>query len=200
MWVNQSLLTFLNFFCSSRCCRLQNRGCPQLSGCLRVLLSDKLRGRQWKRWSTPQKTGRTMCCSVAKWQRFRGCLSLGVQGVDMDVVKRMYLALVLFTLLKETNLWSVAEKFHLSRGFIQTLLSSSSAFCSCVLHFTEVRWELLKGDSRPVERRVLPSCSYSGAGGVLALQSSADGADAKAELLRDGGAHPPDGGGGSHGG
>lgn len=57
----------------------------------------------------------------------------------MDVVKRMYLALVLFTLLKETNLWSVAEKFHLSRGFIQTLLSSSSAFCSCVLHFTEVR-------------------------------------------------------------
>lgn len=41
---------------------------------------------------------------------------------------------------------------------------------------------------------------YSGAGGVLALQSSADGADAKAELLRDGGAHPPDGSGGSHGG
>ncbi|TNM92030.1 hypothetical protein fugu_019042 [Takifugu bimaculatus] len=59
------------------------------------------------------------------------------KGVDMDVVKRMYLALVLFTLLKETNLWSVAEKFHLSRGFIQTLLSSSSAFCSCVLHFAE---------------------------------------------------------------
>lgn len=50
----------------------------------------------------------------------------------------MYLALVLFTLLKETNLWNVAEKFHLSRGFIQTLLSSTSAFCSCVLHFTEV--------------------------------------------------------------
>lgn len=61
------------------------------------------------------------------------------QGVDMDVVKRMYLALVLFTLLKETNLWSVAERFQLSRGFIQALLSSSSAFCSCVLHFTEVR-------------------------------------------------------------
>lgn len=69
----------------------------------------------------------------------------------MDVVKRMYLALVLFTLLKETNLWSVAEKFHLSRGFIQTLLSSSSAFCSCVLHFTEVRGELLKSDCRPVK-------------------------------------------------
>lgn len=63
----------------------------------------------------------------------------GFQDMDMDVVKRMYLALVLFTLLKETNVWSVAEKFQLSRGFIQVLLSSSSAFCSCVLHFTEVR-------------------------------------------------------------
>lgn len=60
------------------------------------------------------------------------------QSVNMDVVMRMYLALVLFTLLKETNLWSVADKFQLSRGFIQTLLSSASAFCSSVLHFTEV--------------------------------------------------------------
>uniref|UniRef100_A0A3B3ZGE4 Helicase POLQ-like n=1 Tax=Periophthalmus magnuspinnatus TaxID=409849 RepID=A0A3B3ZGE4_9GOBI len=56
---------------------------------------------------------------------------------DMLVVNRMYLAMVLFSLLKETNLWSVAEKFQLSRGFIQTVLSSASAFCSCVLHFTE---------------------------------------------------------------
>lgn len=60
------------------------------------------------------------------------------QGVDMEAVRRMYLALVLFSLLKETNLWSVADRFQLSRGFVQTLLSSSSAFCSCVLHFTEV--------------------------------------------------------------
>ncbi|KAM6975145.1 helicase POLQ-like isoform 2-T2 [Tautogolabrus adspersus] len=57
--------------------------------------------------------------------------------VNMEVVSRMYLALVLLSLLKETNLWSVSERFQLSRGFIQTLLSSSSAFCSCVLHFTE---------------------------------------------------------------
>uniref|UniRef100_G3N8A4 Helicase, POLQ like n=1 Tax=Gasterosteus aculeatus aculeatus TaxID=481459 RepID=G3N8A4_GASAC len=57
--------------------------------------------------------------------------------VNMEVVSRMYLALVLFSLLKETNLWSVSERFHLSRGFIQSLLGSSSAFCSCVLHFTE---------------------------------------------------------------
>ncbi|XP_068561463.1 helicase POLQ-like isoform X3 [Cebidichthys violaceus] len=62
--------------------------------------------------------------------------------VNMEVVGRMYLALVLFSLLKETNLWSVADRFQLSRGFIQSLLSSSSAFCSCVLHFTEELEEL----------------------------------------------------------
>lgn len=64
------------------------------------------------------------------------------RSVNMVVATRMYLALVLFSLLKETNLWSVADKFQLSRGFIQTLLSSSSAFCSCVLHFTEELEEL----------------------------------------------------------
>lgn len=42
MCVKQLLLTH---FCSSRCCHLQNRGCPQPSECLRVLLSDKLPGR-----------------------------------------------------------------------------------------------------------------------------------------------------------
>ncbi|XP_053266979.1 helicase POLQ-like [Pleuronectes platessa] len=63
-------------------------------------------------------------------------------NVDMTVARRMYLALVLFCLLRETNLWSVAERFQLSRGFVQTLLSSSSAFCSCVLHFTEELEEL----------------------------------------------------------
>lgn len=69
------------------------------------------------------------------------CLLL--QSANMEVVSRMYLALVLFTLLKETNLWNVAEKFQLSRGFIQTLLSSASAFCSCVLHFTEVSAQMI---------------------------------------------------------
>ncbi|XP_042365153.1 helicase POLQ-like isoform X2 [Plectropomus leopardus] len=64
------------------------------------------------------------------------------KSVNMDAVRRMYLALVLFFLLKETNLWSVADRFQLSRGFVQSLLSSSSAFCSCVLHFTEELEEL----------------------------------------------------------
>lgn len=60
------------------------------------------------------------------------------QGVNVAAVRRMYLALVLFSLLKETDVWSVSERFQVSRGFVQTLLGSSSAFCSCVLHFTEV--------------------------------------------------------------
>ncbi|XP_029371370.1 helicase POLQ-like isoform X2 [Echeneis naucrates] len=63
-------------------------------------------------------------------------------NVNMTAVTRMYLALVLFSLLKESNLWRVADRFQLSRGFVQMLLSSSSAFCSCVLHFTEELQEL----------------------------------------------------------
>ncbi|XP_037548550.1 helicase POLQ-like [Nematolebias whitei] len=59
------------------------------------------------------------------------------KNMNLGVVRRMYLSLVLFSLLKETNVWSVAERFQLSRGFVQTLLTSASAFCSCVLHFTE---------------------------------------------------------------
>ncbi|XP_034779656.2 helicase POLQ-like isoform X2 [Acipenser ruthenus] len=59
------------------------------------------------------------------------------QGVDSLTVNRFYLAFVLFALLKETNVWVVADKFNLARGFVQSLLGSSSAFCSCVVHFTE---------------------------------------------------------------
>ncbi|XP_070706677.1 helicase POLQ-like isoform X2 [Pempheris klunzingeri] len=59
------------------------------------------------------------------------------KAVNMAAARRMYLALVLFSVLKETDLWSVAERFRLSRGFVQTLLGSSAAFCSCVLHFSE---------------------------------------------------------------
>ncbi|XP_063744846.1 helicase POLQ-like isoform X2 [Eleginops maclovinus] len=59
------------------------------------------------------------------------------KSANMEVVSRMYLALVLFSLLKDLNLWVVSDRFQLSRGFIQSLLSSSCSFCSCVLHFTE---------------------------------------------------------------
>ncbi|XP_056140877.1 helicase POLQ-like [Lampris incognitus] len=59
------------------------------------------------------------------------------KNANMVAVRRLYLAIVLFSLLNDTNVWSTAEKFQLNRGFIQALLNSSSAFCSCVLHFTE---------------------------------------------------------------
>uniref|UniRef100_A0A3Q1B7A7 Helicase C-terminal domain-containing protein n=1 Tax=Amphiprion ocellaris TaxID=80972 RepID=A0A3Q1B7A7_AMPOC len=61
---------------------------------------------------------------------------------NQTVVTRMYLALVLFWVLKEADLWSVSERFRLNRGFVQTLLSSSSAFCSAVLLFTQELEEL----------------------------------------------------------
>nr|XP_023664210.1 helicase POLQ-like isoform X1 [Paramormyrops kingsleyae] len=61
---------------------------------------------------------------------------------DPEVVGRLYLALVLLSMLKETDLWAVADRFRLTRGFVQSLLSSASAFCSCVLHFTEELGEL----------------------------------------------------------
>ncbi|KAK1883680.1 Helicase POLQ-like [Dissostichus eleginoides] len=63
--------------------------------------------------------------------------SANMESANTEVVSRMYLALVLFSLLKDLNLWIVSDRFQMSRGFIQSLLSSSSAFCSCVLHFTE---------------------------------------------------------------
>ncbi|XP_035882993.1 helicase POLQ-like isoform X2 [Phyllostomus discolor] len=57
--------------------------------------------------------------------------------VDKDIVNRLYLSFVLYTLLKETNIWSVSEKFNMPRGYIQSLLTAAATFSSCVLHFCE---------------------------------------------------------------
>uniref|UniRef100_A0A8C3YIN9 Helicase, POLQ like n=1 Tax=Catagonus wagneri TaxID=51154 RepID=A0A8C3YIN9_9CETA len=57
--------------------------------------------------------------------------------VDKNIVNRLYLSFVLYTLLKETNIWRVSEKFNMPRGYIQNLLSGAAAFSSCVLHFCE---------------------------------------------------------------
>ncbi|XP_076999078.1 helicase POLQ-like [Tamandua tetradactyla] len=57
--------------------------------------------------------------------------------VDKDIVNRLYLSFVLYTLLKETNIWSVSEKFNMPRGYIQNLLTGAASFSSCVLHFCE---------------------------------------------------------------
>ncbi|KAJ7987104.1 hypothetical protein DPEC_G00335290 [Dallia pectoralis] len=80
-----------------------------------------------------------MCAAVGVPESFiaRKAAGQNMKNVCQEVVCRLYLAVVLLSLLKETDLWSVADRFKLSRGFLQTLLSSSSAFCACVLHFTE---------------------------------------------------------------
>ncbi|XP_015273407.1 PREDICTED: helicase POLQ-like isoform X2 [Gekko japonicus] len=57
--------------------------------------------------------------------------------VDSSNVGKLYLSFILHALIKETNIWSVAEKFNASRGFVQTLLNSAAAFSSSVLHFCE---------------------------------------------------------------
>ncbi|NWJ10890.1 HELQ Helicase, partial [Crypturellus undulatus] len=59
------------------------------------------------------------------------------KNVDSAVINRLYLSFVLYTLLKETNVWSVSEKFSMSRGYVQSLLTSAASFASCVLHFCE---------------------------------------------------------------
>ncbi|KFZ54531.1 Helicase POLQ-like, partial [Antrostomus carolinensis] len=59
------------------------------------------------------------------------------KNVDSAVVNRLYLSFVLYTLLKETDIWSVSEKFNMSRGYVQNLLNSAASFASCVLHFCE---------------------------------------------------------------
>ncbi|NXU53070.1 HELQ Helicase, partial [Turnix velox] len=59
------------------------------------------------------------------------------KNVDGATVNRLYLTFVLYALLKETNIWSVSEKFNMSRGYVQNLLNSAASFTSCVLHFCE---------------------------------------------------------------
>ncbi|KAM4781076.1 helicase POLQ-like isoform 1-T1 [Cyanocitta cristata] len=59
------------------------------------------------------------------------------KNVDMAVVNKLYLTFVLYTLLKETDIWSVSEKFNMSRGYVQNLLNSAASFASCLLHFCE---------------------------------------------------------------
>ncbi|KAE8631154.1 hypothetical protein XENTR_v10001098 [Xenopus tropicalis] len=53
------------------------------------------------------------------------------------VVNRLYLSFILYTLLKETDIWRVSAKFSIPRGTLQNLLSSSASFSSSVLHFCE---------------------------------------------------------------
>lgn len=51
-------------------------------------------------------------------------------------VRRFYLTLMLYKLLQEHTVWNVARLFNVTRGFVQNLLTSSSSFASCMVHFT----------------------------------------------------------------
>ncbi|XP_052055551.1 helicase POLQ-like isoform X2 [Apodemus sylvaticus] len=64
------------------------------------------------------------------------------QKVDKNVVNRLYLSFVLYSLLRETNVWSVSEKFNMPRGYVQSLLMGAASFSSCILHFCEELEEL----------------------------------------------------------
>uniref|UniRef100_A0A670ZAE0 Helicase, POLQ like n=1 Tax=Pseudonaja textilis TaxID=8673 RepID=A0A670ZAE0_PSETE len=57
--------------------------------------------------------------------------------LDSNTVNRLYLSLILHTLLRETSIWDVSEKFNIPRGFVQSLLNSAASFSSSVLHFCE---------------------------------------------------------------
>ncbi|KAM8939362.1 helicase POLQ-like [Pelodytes ibericus] len=58
-------------------------------------------------------------------------------SADDRVVNRLYLSFILYNLLKDTDIWNVSTKFNMPRGSVQSLLSSSASFSSCVLHFCE---------------------------------------------------------------
>jgi POLQ-like helicase len=61
------------------------------------------------------------------------------------VYHKFFLSLMLKCLLQlesSRGVWAVAEEFQCSRGFLQTLLQSSSSFASCLVHFTKELPEL----------------------------------------------------------
>lgn len=63
-----------------------------------------------------------------------------LQKVKESVLKRFYLALLLFQLWSGMGIWEASEMFRIHRGFTQQALSSASAFASCVFHFCQVIW------------------------------------------------------------
>jgi len=59
-----------------------------------------------------------------------------MDGAQELSVKRFYLTLILYKLMKENTVWDTAGLFNVTRGFVQNLLTSSSSFASCMVHFT----------------------------------------------------------------
>ena len=59
--------------------------------------------------------------------------------MDDFVLRRLFLTLMLYQIMKEVSIWQVAHNFNQSRGFLQSLLTSASSFGALLVHFTEVR-------------------------------------------------------------
>nr|CAD7202978.1 unnamed protein product [Timema douglasi] len=59
------------------------------------------------------------------------------RGVPERVIKRFYLTLMLSELWQQSSVWKVSVKYHVTRGFVQNLMSSSAAFAACVMRFCE---------------------------------------------------------------
>nr|CAB3252502.1 helicase POLQ-like [Phallusia mammillata] len=57
--------------------------------------------------------------------------------VNELVFRRFYVTIMLYQLYKGRSIWDVASQFNQPRGFLQNLLSSTVAFASSTLHFTE---------------------------------------------------------------
>ncbi|PIK58639.1 putative helicase POLQ-like [Apostichopus japonicus] len=51
--------------------------------------------------------------------------------------KRFYLALMLWNILNRKSIWQVAERFEVSRGFVQSLFTSAASFASSIQRFCE---------------------------------------------------------------
>uniref|UniRef100_A0A183J3E6 PCI domain-containing protein n=1 Tax=Soboliphyme baturini TaxID=241478 RepID=A0A183J3E6_9BILA len=50
---------------------------------------------------------------------------------------RMYLALILKHMFMESDVWTVAERFQVTRGFVQSLVQSAASFGSSLVRFVE---------------------------------------------------------------
>jgi len=89
-------------------------------------------------------------------------LIMGRGGKKLEpVLSRLYYALMLLDLWKAVPIHTVAEKYQVSRGEVQSLMTSAASFSSCVFHFcqeVEEFWayqELLE----PFSRRLAHCCS-----------------------------------------
>ncbi|KDR16820.1 helicase POLQ-like isoform X2 [Zootermopsis nevadensis] len=70
------------------------------------------------------------------------CMARMVNGQTVksgqgQVLNRFYLTLMLYDLWNQRSVWDVADEYEVPRGFVQTLMTSSAAFSSCVLRFCE---------------------------------------------------------------